>query len=172
MGILIAAISFNFLKDYQKKRILIYINPNLAPLSYGYHIHQARIAIGSGRLFGYGLFKGPSSHLGFLPERTTDFIFATISEEGGFLFSLLVCLLYLYLAKLGLSIASLSRNKFGSLLGVGLISCIVGKAYLNIAACLGIIPLVGIPLPLISYGGSCMVATLSSLGILYSIGRR
>ncbi|MCX7781057.1 MAG: rod shape-determining protein RodA [Negativicutes bacterium] len=177
MGIFAAGIAFmpifwHFLKDYQKMRLLVFINPNVDPLGSGYHIIQSKIAIGSGLLFGKGLFGGTQSQLNFLPENHTDFIFAVIGEELGFVGASLVLMLYLILLYRGIKIAGAARDNFGTLLAAGIVSMLAFHVLVNVGMTAGIMPVTGIPLPLMSYGVSALTTNLVSLGILLNIYMR
>ncbi|MBU0730378.1 MAG: rod shape-determining protein RodA [Proteobacteria bacterium] len=161
-----------FLKPYQKQRVLTLFNPELDPSGSGYHILQSKIAVGSGSTFGKGFLKGTQGHLEFLPERHTDFAFSVWAEEWGFLGSLFFLICFFFLLLLGLNIALSSRDKFGVLLAFGIISLIFWQAFINIAMILGLLPVVGMPLPLFSYGGSSLITTLAGLAILMNIRMR
>jgi len=160
------------LKNYQKKRLITFISPKIDPLGAGYNITQSKIAIGSGRLFGKGLFNGTQGQLGFVPAKHTDFIFTLISEELGFIFSLFVVLLYFLLFLRGISIAKSSRNMYGFLIATGISSMFGFYAIINIGMVIGLMPVTGLPLPFISYGGSSIVSSFMSIGILFSIYKR
>ncbi len=155
--------------DYQRQRVLTFINPESDPLGAGYHIIQSKIAIGSGGLYGKGWLNGTQSHLDFLPERHTDFVFAVFSEEFGLAGILLLMTLYLIVVFRGLYIASQAQDTFGRLLAGGLTMTFLVYIFVNIGMVSGLLPVVGLPLPLISYGGSSMVTLLASFGILMSI---
>lgn len=160
---------FYLLKDYQKERIVSFLNPSLDPLGRGYHIIQSIIAIGSGKFFGRGLGHGTQSQLNFLPEQHTDFIFATISEEWGFLGSafilILFCALFFRLIKISLT----SSNNFARLFSLGVATMFSIQAIINIAMNMGLLPIIGIPLPFLSYGGSNLIMNFITLGIIQSI---
>jgi len=162
---------WHFLRDYQKERLLVFLNPNIDPLGAGYTIIQSKIAIGSGGLFGKGWLAGTQSQLHFLPESHTDFIFATFAEEWGFLGSLGLLFLYFLIIRQGFYIAQRTHDAFGSLLafGISLMLCI--QIFINISMNLGLAPVVGLPLPLMSYGGSSVFITFVALGILVNIDR-
>jgi len=157
------------LHDYQRSRILTLINPDNDPLGSGYHIIQSTIAIGSGSFYGKGWLNGTQSHLDFLPERSTDFIFAVFSEEFGFLGCLLLLILYLYIIGRGLVIASQAQDTFSRLLAGSLTMTFFVYIFVNIGMVSGILPVVGVPLPLISYGGTSIVTLMVAFGILMSI---
>lgn len=155
--------------DYQQRRVLTFLNPETDPLGAGYHIIQSKIAIGSGGLSGRGWLQGTQSHLEFLPERSTDFIFAVIGEEFGLIGVVLLIILYLLITARGLFIASQAQTSFGSLLAGSLAITFLVYVFVNIGMVTGLLPVVGVPLPLISYGGTSMVTLLAGFGILMSI---
>lgn len=162
---------WHFLKDYQKDRLLVFLNPNIDPLGAGYTMIQSKIAIGSGGLFGKGWLGGTQGQLHFLPESHTDFIFATFAEEWGFLGSAVLLWLYYLLIREGIRIALRTQDSFARLLAFG-ISLMLGiQVSINIAMNLGLAPVVGLPLPLMSYGGSSVVTTFIALGILANIDK-
>jgi rod shape determining protein RodA len=163
---------WNILRDYQKERLLVFLNPNMDPLGAGYTIIQSKIAIGSGAIFGKGWLAGTQSQLRFLPESHTDFIFATFTEQWGLLGSLLLIFLYFCLIQQGFQIARRSTEHFGRLLALGVTCMLAIQVVINIAMNLGLAPIVGIPLPLMSYGGSSMITTFIALGILVNIDSR
>ncbi len=166
-------IVWNFgLKDYQKTRILTFMDPGKDPKGSGYNSIQSKIAVGSGMLLGKGFRKGTQSQLEFLPERHTDFIFSVLSEEHGFFGSIITIGLFTILLVMGINIASEARDKFGSLVVVGVLSIIFWHVFINIGMVIGILPIVGVPLPLLSYGGSSMLTTMGALGIISSIAYR
>lgn len=171
-GLAFMPIFWHFLKDYQKKRLTVFIDPNIDPLGSGYHIIQSKIAIGSGMLFGKGLFSGTQSQLNFLPENHTDFIFAVIGEELGFIGAALVLLLYLILLYRGIKIAGAARDNFGTLLATGITSMLTFHVLVNVGMTAGIMPVTGIPLPLMSYGVSSLTTNMVSIGILLNIYMR
>jgi rod shape determining protein RodA len=171
-GLAAAVAGWFFLKAYQKARIVAFLNPEGDPLGAGYHIIQSKIAVGSGLLFGKGFLKGTQNALSFIPEQHTDFIFSVLAEEWGFLGSALIVLLFLLLIIWGLSVALRSRDPFGTILAVGLTSVIFWQIFINVAMELALLPVVGVPLPLISYGGSSMVTTMAAIGILLNISMR
>jgi rod shape determining protein RodA len=157
------------LHDYQKSRVLTFLNPENDPLGTGYHIIQSKIAIGSGGVYGKGWLNGSQAHLEFLPERTTDFIFAVFSEEFGFIGIMLLLLLYLFIIVRGLYIATQAQDTFARLLAGSLTLTFFVYMFVNICMVSGLLPVVGLPLPLISYGGTSMVTLMASFGILMSI---
>ena len=161
---------WQFLHEYQKSRILTFFNPEADPLGAGYHILQSKIALGSGGLFGKGYLQGTQSHLNFLPEKQTDFIFTMMAEELGFLGVAAVLLLYLVIVTYGVVISTRSNNHFGRLLGMGVTVTFFFHVFFNVAMVIGLIPIVGLPLPLISYGGSAMLSLMLGLGLLLCVG--
>jgi rod shape determining protein RodA len=163
---------FYLLKAYQKQRILTLFNPELDPHGSGYHILQSKIAVGSGLMFGKGFLKGTQVHLEFLPEHHTDFAFSVWAEEWGFFGSLFFLACYCFLLLVALKIAASARDKFGVLLAYGVVSLLFWQAFINLGMILGLLPVVGMPLPLFSYGGSSLLTTLMGLGILINIGMR
>jgi len=174
--LMVITLSFPFLwhilRDYQKERLLVFLNPNIDPLGAGYTVIQSKIAIGSGGLWGKGWLGGTQSQLHFLPESHTDFIFATFAEEWGLFGSAVLLFLYYLLIRQGVLIAQRTHDYFGKLLALG-ISLMLGiQIFINIAMNLGLAPIVGLPLPLMSYGGSSVVVTLISLGILANIDKK
>ena len=171
-GLAIMPVFWHFLKDYQKQRLTVFIDPNVDPLGSGYHIIQSKIAIGSGMLFGKGLFAGTQSQLNFLPENHTDFIFAVIGEELGFAGAFVVLLLYLILLYRGVRIADSAKDNFGTLLATGITSMLTFHVLVNVGMTTGIMPVTGIPLPLMSYGVSALTTNMVSIGILLNIYMR
>ncbi len=155
--------------DYQRQRVLTFINPESDPLGSGYHIIQSKIAIGSGGIFGRGWLEGTQSHLAFLPERSTDFIFAVIAEEFGLVGVGLLLFLYLLVAARGIYIASQAQTSFARLLAGSISLTFLVYVFVNVGMVTGLLPVVGVPLPLISYGGTSMVTLLAGFGILMSI---
>lgn len=158
-----------FMHDYQRKRVLIFLNPERDPLGAGYHIIQSKIAIGSGGFFGKGWLNGTQSHLHFLPEHSTDFIFAVCGEELGFIGSVILIILYMLVVARGLYITINAQDTFSRLLAGSLTLTFFVSFFINMGMVTGILPVVGLPLPLISYGGSSMVTLMASFGILMSI---
>jgi len=163
---------WHLLRDYQKERLMVFLNPNIDPLGAGYTVIQSRIAIGSGGLFGKGWLAGTQSQLYFLPESHTDFIFATFSEQWGFLGSSLLIIMYYLIIRQGFKIAQRTQDSFGRLLAYGISLLLALQVFINIAMNMGLAPVVGLPLPLLSYGGSSVLVTFISLGILVNIDRR
>lgn len=155
--------------DYQRQRVLTFLNPESDPLGAGYHIIQSKIAIGSGGLFGRGWLEGTQSHLAFLPERSTDFIFSVIAEEFGLVGVGLLLAMYLLVAGRGLFIASQAQTSFARLLAGSISMTFLVYVFVNVGMVTGLLPVVGVPLPLVSYGGTSMVTLLAGFGILMSI---
>jgi rod shape determining protein RodA len=169
--LLIAPSIWFLLRDYQKQRIYSFLSPTQDPQGIGFHVIQSMIAVGSGQLFGRGLGRGTQSRLQFLPEFQTDFIFAFIAEELGFIGSMLVILLYSYIFYSLFKILSLAGDRFGELIIIGVFSMIFFQSVINIGMNVGILPITGITLPLLSYGGSSLITTLMCFGIIDSIRR-
>lgn len=169
-GIFVFFIGWHFiLLPYQKERILTFVNPARDPLGAGYHLIQSKIAIGSGEIFGRGLGRGPQSQLKFLPDKHTDFIFAVIAEELGFLGAGMLLGLLLFLIWRIIVLARQVHDEFAMMLILGALLFFLIQIFVNIGMNLGILPIAGVPLPLVSYGGSAMIAVLLVLGILESV---
>lgn len=172
IGIASMPLLWHVLKEYQKTRIMVFLDPNIDPLGSGYHIIQSKIAIGSGMLFGKGLFEGTQSQLNFLPENHTDFIFAVVGEELGFIgCSFLLCL-YLVVLWQGVKTAIEASDNFGKLVAVGISSMLAFHVLVNVGMTLGIMPVTGIPLPLMSYGVSSLTTNIMAIGLLLNIQMR
>ena len=161
-----------FLKPYQRQRIETFLSPESDPLNTGYHIMQSKIAVGSGLKLGKGYLKGTQGHLDFLPERHTDFAFSVWAEEWGFVGSLFFLGCYFFLILWGMNVVTSSRDKFGAILAFGVVVLIFWQAFINLAMVMGLLPVVGMPLPLFSYGGSSLIATMIGIGILMNIRMR
>lgn len=160
------------LHDYQKNRVLTFLSPENDPRKTGYNALQSRYAVGSGQFFGKGFRKGTQSQLEFLPERHTDFIYSVLSEEHGFVGSITTIGLFCILFFLVLRIAYQARDKFGALIAVGVLSYIFWHMFVNVGMVVGLLPIVGVPLPLLSYGGSSMLTTMLGLGLISSVSFR
>jgi len=160
------------LKDYQKKRIFTFLNPESDPLGAGYHIIQSKIAVGSGLFGGKGFLKGTQTRLHFLPEQHTDFAFSVWAEEWGFFGSIFLLILYLFLILWGINIAKNSKDRFGSLMATGITAIVFWQVVINVCMTIGLMPVVGIPLVLFSYGGSSILSTMLGMGILMNISMR
>ena len=178
--ILISLISLPFLgnifwgglKDYQKSRLVAFIEPEVDPTGIGYHLNQSKITVGSGKFFGKGYLHGTQGPFRFLPEKHTDFVFAVFAEEWGFFGSSLLILLYLVLILRGLNTARKARDDFGRLLALGITSMFLIYFFINIGMTLGLMPVVGIPLPFMSYGGTALLSNMIAVGILINIRTR
>jgi len=166
---LCAPILWHFMHDYQRRRVLTLFNPEQDPLGAGYHIIQSMIAIGSGGIYGKGWLNGTQSHLEFLPERSTDFIFAVYCEEFGLMGVLLLLSIYLFIIVRGLYIAMNAQQTYGKLLAAALTLTFFVYVFVNMGMVIGQLPVVGVPLPLISHGGTSMVTLMLAFGILMSI---
>jgi rod shape determining protein RodA len=164
-----APVIWGMLHEYQRQRVLTFLNPETDPLGAGYHIIQSKIALGSGGLFGKGFVQGSQSHLNFLPEKQTDFIFTMLAEEFGMVGALALLGLYGLILAYGFAIAISSRNQFGRLLALGVMTTFFLYLFINIAMVMGLIPVVGVPLPLISYGGTAMITLLFGFGLVMSV---
>jgi rod shape determining protein RodA len=160
------------MKEYQKQRILTFLEPGKDPRGSGYNSIQSKIAVGSGKFLGKGFRQGTQSQLEFLPERHTDFIFSVLSEEHGFIGSLLTVGLFTVLLFMGVGAASQARDKFGALLAIGSLGYVFWHMFINIGMVTGVFPIVGIPLPLLSYGGSGMLTTMAAMGFVSSVAFR
>ena len=165
-----APLAWSMLRDYQKVRLYTFLDPERDPLGAGYHILQSKIALGSAGVFGKGFLHGTQSHLSFLPEKQTDFIFTMIAEELGLVGGLTLLTLYALVIIYAFAIALRSRSQFGRLLGLGIAVNFFLYAFINAAMVMGLIPVVGVPLPLISYGGTAMVTMMLGFGLLMNVG--
>ncbi len=157
------------MREYQRDRVLTFLNPERDPLGTGYHIIQSKIAIGSGGMYGKGWLNGTQSYLEFLPERTTDFIFAVLSEEFGFSGILILLAIYLFIILRGLYISARAQDTFGRLLGGAITMVFFVYLFVNTGMVSGMLPVVGVPLPLVSYGGTSLVTIMAGFGMLMSI---
>ena len=172
LGIAFSPLAWNHLKGYQKDRIAVFLNPDSDPLGAGYTIIQSKIAIGSGRLWGKGWLSGTQGQLNFLPEAHTDFIFGIVAEEIGFLGCVFLILLYYLIIRQGLFISANCDDNFGKLISFAISIMLAFQVYVNISMTMGLSPVVGVPLPLLSYGGSSMLMNFICLGILRNIEKR
>lgn len=168
----IAPLAWHMLKEYQRRRLLVFLDPSLDPRGSGYGIIQSKIAVGSGLVWGKGLFSGTQNVLQFVPEHHTDFIFSVVGEELGFVGALLLLGLFLLWLVRGLRIAALARDRFGALAAVGIVSMVAFHVFVNVGMTIGIMPITGIPLPFISYGGSALMTMLWATALLLNIGMR
>jgi rod shape determining protein RodA len=171
-GAALTPLLWTFLKGYQRRRLLVFFYPQLDPLGAGYHITQSKIAVGSGELWGKGLKAASQSQLNFLPANHTDFIFAVLAEQWGFIGSLVILLLYYFLVTRGLEIGSEAKDLFGALMAFGIMAMIMIQLLINVGMVLGIMPVVGIPLPLLSYGGSSLLVTCVGIGLVINVHMR
>ena len=171
-GVILAPFGWFLLKEYQKTRILTLFNPELDPLKTGYHTIQSKIAVGSGGFWGKGLMAGTQSRLNFLPEKHTDFIFSVFAEELGFIGVIVLFALYLVLILKGLNIAFRSADRFGLLVSLGIVASMSFYIIFNIGMTIGLFPVTGLPLPLLSYGGSSLITNFFALGLLLNIEMR
>jgi len=171
-GLIFSPFAWNHLKDYQKKRLIVFINPNAEPLGAGYTIIQSKIAIGSGQFFGKGFLSGTQNQFNFLPERHTDFIFTVIAEEWGFLGAIILLMIYIFIINNILLVARYKKDNFAQLLLIGMACLFFIHIFINIGMTLGILPVVGIPLLFISYGGTHLLVSFMLLGIFLNIYRQ
>lgn len=171
-GVTMLPVSWLFLKEYQKRRVFAFLNPGKYSLQAGYQAIQSKIAVGSGMVLGKGFLGGTQSQLRFLPEQHTDFVFSVWAEEWGFVGSALIVLLFFLVISKGLKIASLSRDRMGSFISIGLILILFWQIIINVGMVIGVFPIAGIPLPFLSYGGSSLVSTWVIVGILLNIRMR
>ncbi|HXP95222.1 MAG TPA: rod shape-determining protein RodA [Telmatospirillum sp.] len=174
-GLIIAAglgaipVAWKFMREYQRQRIITFLNPENDPLGAGYHILQSKIALGSGGMFGKGFMLGTQSHLNFLPEKQTDFIFTMLAEEWGMVGGVVLVSLYCLILVYGYAMSLRARSQFAQLVGLGLTTTFFLYAFINIAMVMGLVPVVGVPLPLISYGGTAMLTLLFGFGLILSV---
>ncbi|MBT6609698.1 MAG: rod shape-determining protein RodA [Rhodospirillaceae bacterium] len=168
-GLIAAPVGWQFLHEYQKARIMTFLNPEADPLGAGYHIIQSKIALGSGGMTGKGYMQGTQGHLNFLPEMQTDFIFTMLAEEFGLVGGLGLLAMYGLLLLYGVAIATRSHSQFGRLVAMGVTVTFFLYVFINIAMVMGLIPVVGVPLPLISYGGTAMMTLLIGFGLLIGV---
>lgn len=172
VGIASALIGWSGLHDYQRARVRTFLNPEADPYGSGYHIIQSKIAVGSGGFWGKGFVQGTQSQLSFLPERHTDFAFSVFAEEWGFAGSLVLISCYLFLIIWGLYIAKRASDRFGAFLAIGVTAMIFWHIVVNLGMVIGLLPVVGVPLPLFSYGGTSMVTTMIGVGLLLNVSMR
>ena len=171
-GLLLSYPSWHMLHDYQQRRILVLLDPETDPQGSGYHITQSKIAVGSGSLFGKGFLQGTQTQLEFLPEHSTDFVFSVLAEEWGFIGCLFLIALFLALLASMLRVVGRSRDLFSSLLAFGITVQFFAHVVINIGMVIGLMPVVGIPLPLVSYGGSSMLSLMFGLGLVQGVSMR
>jgi rod shape determining protein RodA len=170
--LVVLPVAWHFLKDYQKDRLLTFLSPESDPLGAGYHIIQSMIAIGSGGFLGKGFLKGSQTQLKFLPEQQTDFVFSVFAEEWGFIGGVVLMVMFISLIIWSLKIALHSKDLLGTILAFGITALIAWQVLINMGMVLGMLPVVGIPLPFLSYGGSAMVSLLVSIGLLMNVSVR
>lgn len=170
LGLGAAPIAWQFMHEYQKKRVLTFLDPETDPLGAGYHIIQSKIALGSGGVMGKGFMMGPQSHLHFLPEMQTDFIFTMLAEEFGLVGGIGLIMLYVMILIYGIAISVRARNQFGRLVAGGITTTFFLYVFINIAMVTGLIPVVGVPLPLVSYGGTVMMTLMIGFGLIIGVG--
>ena len=168
-GLVAIPVGWQFLLGYQKERVITFLNPERDPLGAGYHILQSKIALGSGGMFGKGFLSGTQSHLNFLPEKQTDFIFTMLAEEWGLVGGLALLALYGLILVYGFAISLRSTSQFGRLVGAGITTTFFVYVFINIAMVTGLIPVVGVPLPLVSYGGTALLTLLIGFGLLMGV---
>jgi len=171
-GLAFMPLAWHFLKPYQQNRILIFLNPDLDPLGAGYHVIQSKIAVGSGRFFGKGYLRGTQNQLDFLPAQHTDFVFSVFAEEWGLVGCAILLALYFTLLVVSLRVVARARDRLGALLVFGVAAIFFWQVLINISMVTGLLPVVGIPLPLLSYGGSSMVSMMAGVGILINVSMR
>lgn len=161
-----------FLKDYQRRRIETFLNPEADLMNHGYQIMQSKIAVGSGKIFGKGFLEGTQGHLHFLPEKHTDFAFSVWAEEWGFAGSLFFLGCYFFMLIWGMNVAMSAKDKLGSILAFGCVALIFWQAVINLFMIMGFLPVVGVPLPIFSYGGSSLLTNLAAIGLIMSVRMR
>ena len=171
IGLAAAPIGWTFLKDYQKKRVYTFLDPERDPLGAGYHIIQSKIALGSGGVLGKGFINGTQSQLNFLPEKQTDFIFTMIAEELGMIGAVTLLLIYTLMIVIMYAISLGSTSSFGLLMGMGISAHLFFCIFINVAMVMGLLPTKGLPLPLVSYGGTSLLATFIAFGLIQNIHR-
>ncbi len=171
-GLTFLPVAWHFLKPYQRQRILTFLNPDLDPLGAGYHVIQSKIAIGSGRLFGKGYLRGTQNQLDFLPAQHTDFVFSVFAEEWGFLGSLILLAIYFTFIILSLRVVARAKDRFGALLVFGATTIFFWQVLINVGMVTGVLPVVGVPLPLLSYGGSSLVSMMVAVGLVMNVSMR
>jgi len=171
-GLALLPVAWQFLKLYQRNRILTFLDPDRDPLGAGYHVIQSQIAVGSGRLFGKGWLHGTQNRLNFLPEQHTDFIFAVFSEEWGFVGCTVLLLLFVIMVAYCLRVVQRAKDRFGALLVFGMLSIIFWHVAINISMVTGLMPVVGVPLPMVSYGGSALASMMFAIGVIINVSMR
>jgi rod shape determining protein RodA len=165
----LGGVLWSFLKDYQKDRLTLFLNPEKDPLGGGYHLIQSRIAIGSGEIWGRGIYHGTQTQLNFVPEQHTDFIFSAVGEQFGFVGGILILLVFWLVCMRLMYIACTAKENFGSLLAIGVLSMIAFQTVVNICMTVGLAPITGIPLPFLSYGRSSLLTNFIAIGLVESV---
>jgi rod shape determining protein RodA len=171
-GLALMPLAWQFLRPYQRNRILTFLDPDRDPLGAGYHVIQSQIAVGSGKLFGKGWLHGTQNRLNFLPEQHTDFIFAVFSEEWGFVGCAVLLLLFVIMVAYCLRVVQRAKDRFGALLVFGMLSIIFWHVAINISMVTGLMPVVGVPLPMVSYGGSALASMMFAIGVIINVSMR
>jgi rod shape determining protein RodA len=171
-GVAFLPVAWQFLKAYQRQRIWTFLDPDRDPLGAGYHVIQSQIAVGSGRLFGKGYLNGTQNRLDFLPAQHTDFIFAVFSEEWGFVGCFALLILYLALIVYALRLVERSKDRLGGLLVFGMLAIVFWHLVINVAMVAGVMPVVGVPLPMVSYGGSSLASVMFAIGVMINVSMR
>ena len=171
-GLLLSAVLGKYLKPYQKERLIVFLKPTIDPFGAGYNIIQSKIAVGAGGLFGKGLLGGTQSQLGFLPERSTDFIFSILAEEWGFIGSFFLLVVFGFFIYRGIMIIYTTKDLFGHLMASGIVGMFLFHIIINIGMTIGIMPITGIPLPFMSYGGSFLLTCMAGASILFNVEMR
>jgi rod shape determining protein RodA len=171
-GLAFLPFAWQFLKPYQRRRIWTFLDPDHDPLGAGYHVIQSQIAVGSGRLFGKGYLDGTQNRLDFLPAQHTDFIFAVFSEEWGFVGCFVLLIFYLALVVYALRLVERAKDRFGGLLVFGMLAIFFWHLVINVAMVTGLMPVVGVPLPLVSYGGSSLASMMFAIGVMINVSMR
>jgi len=172
ISIVLSILADKILADYQKKRLLVFINPELDKLGSGYNIIQSKIAIGAGGLFGKGLFRGTQSQFGFLPERSTDFIFSIIGEEGGFILSFLILIIYGIIFVKILTLIRITSSFYNKMVLAGIFGYFFNQSILNIGMTIGLMPITGVPLPFLSSGGSSLLTSIFAYMLVLNISMK
>ena len=167
-----APVAYSMMHEYQQKRVLIFLDPESDPLGAGYHITQSKIAIGSGGIFGKGYLQGSQSHLDYLPEGHTDFVFSTMVEEWGFAGGFVLMIAFALVIRWGMKVSSRAKTRFAQLTAAGLTAAIFFYVSINLMMVMGLAPVVGVPLPLVSYGGSAVMTVMLCIGMLMAIERQ
>jgi rod shape determining protein RodA len=167
-----APLAYSLMHDYQRKRVLIFLDPESDPLGAGYHITQSKIAIGSGGIFGKGYLQGSQSHLDYLPEGHTDFVYSTMVEEWGFVGGLVLIMAFALVIRWGMRVSIRARTRFSQVMAAGLSATIFFYVAINLMMVMGLAPVVGVPLPLVSFGGSAVMTVMLCIGLLMAIERQ